>query len=154
MGLDVDIPDPPSLDDPQDPGDYDAVEETDYVGDDYRREELSGFLESSAWEAGFAEWADYTSLTTEKWELVTALELVSELDFYWNPAEEDVGYRAPELGDNEDLPAPFDDRFGAADVAEIEAELDSLARAVTEVLEAEYLGAGEEGDYGFYDDGS
>jgi len=41
MPLDVEVPDPPALHGPQDPGDYDAVDELDEeTGGNYRREEL------------------------------------------------------------------------------------------------------------------
>jgi len=44
MTLDVEIPDPPTLSGPQDPGDYDAVDEPEWTGDDTRREALSDFF--------------------------------------------------------------------------------------------------------------
>ena len=155
MGLDVDTPDPPSLSDPQDVGDYDAVEETDErVGDDYRREELAGALEDGAWKRAFEEWSDHTLLTAEEYELVVALGLVEELDFYWNPASEDVGYRVPAVPSHRELPSPYDERFEEGDLDGVEEELDGLARTVTEVLETQYVRLDETDEFGFFSEES
>lgn len=152
MGLDVDTPDPPSLHGPQGVGDYDAVDETDdEVGDDYRREQLAGFLAEGAWDWAFGEWADHTLLAGEEFEVVTALGLLDELDFYWNPATGDVGYRVPTVPSPAALPSPYAERFEEGDLDGIEEELDALARTVTAVLETEYVDA-DGGEFGFFDD--
>lgn len=152
MGLDVDTPDPPTLHDPQGVDDYDAVEETDEpVGDDHRREDLAGFLREGAWRRAFEEWADHTLLDEADFELATELDLVEELDFYWNPSAGDVGYRAPTVPPSDSLPEPYDERFDSGDLQGIEEELEELARTVTEVLEAEYVDA-DGGEFGFFDD--
>jgi hypothetical protein len=147
MALDVETPDPPTLDDPRDPGDYDALDEPEeWIGDDYRREELAGLLREGAWHDGFAEWSDHTQLTEGEFRVVTDLGLVEEFDFYWNPAAEDVGYRAPTLPD--DPPAPYDD-LDTEDRSVIDEELDALGRTVSEVLETDYIHrSGEE--FGFF----
>jgi hypothetical protein len=156
MGLDVETPDPPTLRGPGDPGDYDAVDESDEtddpVGDDCRREELAGFLREGAWTRAFDEWTAHTFLSEAEFELVTALDLLEELDFYWNTATGDVGYRAPPAPSREELPAPYDEQFDTGDLQGIEEELDGLARTVTEVLEAEYVD-GEDGEFGRSEDG-
>lgn len=153
MGLDVDTPDPPSLRGPQDVGDYDSVDEADdEAGDDARRSNLEGFLREGAWNRAFDEWAEHTLLSAEEFEFVTALDLFDELDFYWNEAEGDVGYRVPPVPSRSKLPAPYDERFDAGDLDGIEEEFDSLARTVTEVLEAEYVDD-DGGEYGFFADG-
>ncbi|SEV94280.1 hypothetical protein [Natrinema salifodinae] len=137
MTLDVEIPDPPTLSGPQDPGDYDAVDEPDErTGDDTRREELADFLAAGAWEDVFDEWAAHTYLTEDEFRAVRELGLLDELDFYWNPAAADVGYRAPAVP--AELPETHDD-LDADDIEDIEEELDDLARMVSEALETDYI---------------
>lgn len=154
MGLDVDTPDPPTLRDPQYPGDYDSVDEghlDDEVGDDARRDDLASFLENGAWEQAFGEWADHTMLGEDEFELARELDLLEALDFYWNPAAEDVGYRAPSVPPRDALPEGYREAFDAGDLEGIEEELEELARTVTEVLEAGYVDS-DGGEFGFYDD--
>lgn len=138
MVLDVETPDPPPLHGPQDPGDYDAVEEEeDPTGTNHRREELAALLHDGAWAEAFEEWADHTYLTEAQFRAVLDLDLIDRFDFYWNPAAEDVGYRAPALPEN---PSTADDRMlGKGDIEEIEEELDALGRTVSEVVEQEYI---------------
>lgn len=150
MSLDVDIPEPPALDSPPDPGDYDAVVEPDErVGDTTSREALATFLQEGAWETGFDEWRDQTYMTVDEFQLARELGLIDAFDFYWNVAAEDVGYRAPAVPD--DLPAPYDDRFDRGEIQGIEEELNDLGRTVSDVLETDYIHrSGEE--FGFFDD--
>lgn len=139
MGLDVDTPDPPSLRGPQGRGEYDAVDtDEDGPGDDYRRETIRTALRDGAWRDAVEEWADSTYLSVEEFETVDRLELFEEFDFYWDPASDEVGYRAPTVpeADREAFP----DR-GADGVDE---ELDDLGRAVSEMLESDYLRRDEE----------
>jgi hypothetical protein len=148
MALDVETPDPPRLDDPLDPGDYEALDEpAEWTGDDYRREELAGFLRDGAWQDAFEEWSEHTQLTEAEFEAVVDLGLIPQFDFYWNPAAEDVGYRAPTLPDP--LPAPYDDRFDTADRDAVDAELDDLGRVASEVLETDYIHRNG-GEFGFF----
>ncbi|QPV64215.1 hypothetical protein I7X12_06215 [Halosimplex litoreum] len=143
MSLDAEVPDPPTLDDPEFPGDYDAVEAVaDRTGEDGRRDALAEFLAEGAWEDGFVEWTDHTYLDADQFEAARALGLVDALDFYWNEAAGDVGYRAPELAD--DLPEPWGDRLARSDRADIEEALDELGRTVSEVLENRYVERGSE----------
>ncbi|AHG01442.1 hypothetical protein HALLA_03375 (plasmid) [Halostagnicola larsenii XH-48] len=150
MSLDVEIPEPPTLDSPQDPGDYDAVVEPDErVGDSTPREALATFLRDGAWETGFDEWRDQTYMTLDEFELVRELGLIDEYDFYWNVAAEDVGYQSPPVP--ADLPAPYDEMFDRGDIQGIEEELDELGRTVSDVLETDYIHrSGEE--FGFFSD--
>lgn len=152
MALDADIPPPPTLRDPQDIGDYDAVDEADErVGDDGRRADLASALRDGAWERAFEEWAQHTLLSEDEFELVTALDLVEEFDFYWNEAAGDAGYRVPAIPASSELPDPYDERFDAGDLDGIAEELDSLARTVTEVLEADYADR-DASEFGFFED--
>ncbi|WP_254523041.1 hypothetical protein [Natrinema caseinilyticum] len=134
MTLDVEIPDPPALRGPQDPGDYDAVSEPDArTGDDARRQELAGFLDGGAWEDAFDDWAADTYMTEAEFRAVRELGLLDELDFYWNPSADDVGYLVPTVPD--DRLEGRDD----IDADDLEEELDALARTVSEVLETDYI---------------
>ncbi|MFC4550408.1 MULTISPECIES: stage III sporulation protein AB [Halorussus] len=138
MTLDVETPDPPALRGPQHPGDYDAVDELeDETGDTHRRENLAEFLQNGAWEDAFEEWAEHTYLTDEEFRVVRELGLIDEFDFYWNPSDEDVGYRAPTVPD--ELPEPYDETLERGDVQGIDEALDALGRTVSEVMENDYI---------------
>ncbi|MDS0474271.1 hypothetical protein [Natrinema sp. 1APR25-10V2] len=137
MTLDVETPEPPTLRGPQDPGDYDAVDEPDErTGDSTRRENLADFLEAGAWEDAFDEWAADTYMNESEFRAVRELGLLEELDFYWNPSAEDVGYRVPTVP--EDLTTQYDD-IDEGEVEDVQDELAELGRTVSEVLENDYI---------------
>ncbi|WP_459191715.1 hypothetical protein [Halosimplex sp. J119] len=143
MALDAEVPDPPTLDTPENPGDYDAVDEpVDRGGEDGRREALAEFLAEGAWEDAFVEWTDHTYLSEEQFEAARELGLIADLDFYWNESAGDVGYRAPPVPD--ELPDPWNDRLSASDAEDIAEELDELGRTTSEVLENRYIDRGSE----------
>ena len=143
MALDVDVPPPPTLRDPRDPGEYESVGETDEAGDDYRREELATFLREGAWEDAFAEWAEHTYLTEGEFQAVLDADLIDGIDLYWDPAAGEVGYRTPELPEGAGL--------DGIDTEALAEEIDALARVVSDLLETEYVG--REGDeFGFFAD--
>lgn len=150
MTLDVEPPEPPSLRDPQDRGDYEAIDMRDQQPtDDYRRETIAGFLAEGAWRDAFDEWAEHTYLTDAEFAIVLDLELIDGYDFYWDPASDDVGYRSPTL------PEDVLDEYGsleAADVEAIDGELDALGRVVSEVLENDYVLRDEGEAFGFFAD--
>jgi hypothetical protein len=134
MGLDAEPPEPPSLRGPGARGEYEAIGAPDEeVDDDYRREELEGFLRDGAWADAFEAWTEYTDLTEAEFGTVTRHDLIDRFDFYWDPGTDEVGYRPPEL--SEEIRA----EVGADDADLIEAELDDLGRVVSEVLENDYL---------------
>jgi hypothetical protein len=87
MTLDVETPDLPTLSGAQDPGDYDAIDESEDAGDDYRREALAEFLDEGVWADAFHDWADRTSLTEAEFLAVLDADLVDEFDFYWTPRQ-------------------------------------------------------------------
>ncbi|MFC6861943.1 hypothetical protein ACFQGE_00545 [Halomicroarcula sp. GCM10025817] len=146
MSLDVPVPDPPALRGPQPRGEYDAIgASTDEQADDYRREEVAEILEAGAWHDGFEEWATQTSLVPADFELVVEHDLIDGFDFYWDPATDEVGYRAPAL------PEAVERDLEVGDADEIELELDALGRIVSEMLENDYLPRDEE-TFGFFDD--
>lgn len=144
MALDVEVPDPPSLRGPQSRGEYESIDMTDQEPtDDYRREELEDALREGAWRDAFAEWAAHTLLTDAEFATVVELGLIERFDFYWVPATDDAGYRAPTL--NEEEREAFGDPDG------IDAELDSLGRVVSETLENDYL-VRDDTEFGFFTD--
>ncbi|MDG5775038.1 hypothetical protein VB773_16325 [Haloarculaceae archaeon H-GB2-1] len=143
MVLDVPVPDPPSLSGPQTRGDYEAYGGPLDTEDDYRREEVETILQDGAWRDAFEEWAGDTGMIAAEFEIVAALDLVDQFDFYWDPASDEVGYRAPEL--------PPDAREDVDDPQNVDLELDSLGRTVSEMLENDYLLRDDE-TFGFFDD--
>lgn len=151
MALDVEVPDPPTLHGPQDPGEYDAVVEVEgQPGEQPERDTLATALEAGAWADAFDDWRRDTHLSQEQFRAAVDLGLVEAFDFYLNPGAGDVGYRAPDVP--EDRPAPYDEALDRTDVADIEEAFDDLGRTVSEVLENDYLvRTGEE--FGFFDEG-
>lgn len=146
MTLDVPVPDPPSLDGPQPRGDYEAIDNpVEHPGDDYRREELEEILASGAWDDAFQEWASGTSLTAADFEVVQEYDLVQDFDLYWDPQTDQVGFRSPTLPD--DARSDLD----SGTVSEVESELDTLGRVVSEMLENDYLRRDDE-TFGFFAD--
>ena len=146
MSLDVPVPEAPSLHGPQPRGEYEAIDNpVDAPGDDYRREELETILESGAWDDAFDEWAAGTMLTPDDFEVVVDYDLIDKFDFYWDATTDEVGYRSPTLPDaaREDL--------SRGDAGDIDSELDTLGRVVSEMLENDYLLRDDE-DYGFFPD--
>lgn len=143
MSLDVEPPDPPSLRGPQSRGTYEAIDLDEEPTDDYRHEELATALEEGAWADAFVDWAEDTFLTESEFETAREHGLFEAFDFYWEPADDEVGYQSPELQE----PGDFEDPNGIAD------ELDTLGRVVSEVLENDYLRR-DENDFGFFDDES
>lgn len=142
MGFDV--PDPPPLHGPQQPGDYEAVEEIGEPQDDQRREELETFLQEGAWADGFDEWAAHTALDEAEFEAARDAGLIGALDFYWEPSTGDVGYRSPKV---DSLPGEFD----RTSAGRVEEELDDLGHTVSAHLERYVDRVGEE--FGFFADG-
>jgi hypothetical protein len=141
MSLDVEIPDSPPLRGPQGRGDYAAIDMTDREpDDDHRRGEIAAALREGAWRDAFQEWTEHTYLTAPEFERVRELGLLERLDFYWDPGDGEVGYRAPTV----------EDRDAVDDPDGIEEELDSLGRVVSETLENDYLGRDPESELGFF----
>ena len=92
MGLTVETPDPPELQE-VDPNEYD---DTEVAGEtDYRREEIESFLRDGAWERAFEEWAGDTDMDEGGFAIVTDLGLIEQFDFFWDSYAERVGYHAP-----------------------------------------------------------
>lgn len=146
MSLDVSTPDPPSLHGPQPRGPYESIgNPVADPDDDYRREEIKTILANGAWNDAFEEWANQTSLSEANFEVAAEQHLFDEFDFYWDAITDEVGYRAPTLPQAVRTGL----ETGAAD--DIDSELDTLGRVVSEMLENDYLLRDEE-SYGFFDD--
>jgi hypothetical protein len=136
MALDVEVPDPPELEE-TDPNEY---EDADIVGEtDYRREEIEAFLRDGAWERAFGQWADHTDLDQGGFEIVTDLGLVGRFDFFWDSYAERVGYHAPGIPEDWKERNYHDDIDSWATVSNINASLTELGQTVCEVLKSEYI---------------
>ncbi|WP_435365799.1 hypothetical protein [Haloarchaeobius sp. DYHT-AS-18] len=146
MALDVSIPDSPSLHGPQPRGEYEAIDNpVTNPEDDYRREEIASILSSGAWNDAFEEWAAQTGLTVDTFEVVMEYELINDFDFYWDATTDEVGYQSPTL------PQAAREKLDARTVEDIELELDTLGRVVSEMLENDYLLRDDE-MFGFFAD--
>jgi hypothetical protein len=136
MGLSVNVPTPPALEE-FDPNEY---EDAEVVGDtDYRRNEIETFLRDGAWERAFTEWAETTDMTDAEYGIVADLDLLSEFDFFWDSHADRVGYHAPGLPEDwrEREIHPDLDSWGT--VSAINAGLTELGQLVCEVLKEEYI---------------
>ncbi len=137
MGLDVDPPDPPSLQDAIDPDDYEDVEVVAEA--DYRREELATFLREGAWSEAFREWRAQTQMTPEEFEIIQDLELLDRFDFFWDDFADRVGYHAPGLPEDWQERGIHPDLESWGMVSSINAGLTELGQTVCDVLESEYI---------------
>jgi len=151
MGLQVETPDPPELStvDPSTYEDATVVAEDDGTPD-YRREELSEFLEDGAWQRAFEEWADYTDVEEPEFAIIEDLGLIEEFDFFWDDFADRVGYHAPGIPEDwreRDL-HPDLDTWNS--VSSINAGLTELGQTVSELLKQEYVDW--EADYDAPDD--
>lgn len=137
MGLDVAVPDPPDLNPHVDATDYDDAE---VVGsDDYRREELTEYLEAGAWADAWEEWQGVTELGDGEYEIIADLGLVGEFDFFWDDFADRVGYHAP------GIPEDWQEKqyHSALDtwntVSSINASLTELGQIVSDILKEDYI---------------
>lgn len=143
MGLDVDTPDPPQLSNRGVPSEFEEVEAVGGAGD-LRREELDSILASGAWSEAFEEWAAYTDLTEEEFQVVRDLGLIEGLDVFWDPSE--TRLRSAPL----DIPDDWADRTDVTPAdrealrSKLELELGELGQTVVEMLEDGYIEWGSE----------
>jgi hypothetical protein len=128
MALDVAPPAPPELG-------HQNMEDAD----EYRRDELEGFLHDGAWERAFNEWAEHADLDEEEFAIATDLSLFEQFDFFWDDHADRVGYHAP------GIPEDWRDRDLHPDletwdtVSALNADLTSLGQVVCDVLKDEYI---------------
>jgi hypothetical protein len=136
MSLDVDAPPAPVLEE-IDPASYDDVE---VVADtDYRREELSAFLEEGAWEEAWKIWSEGAEMTEREFEIATDLDLVERFDFFWDSFADRVGYHAPGIPEDWKERELHPDLESWATVSSINAGLTELGQVVCDVLKEEYI---------------
>jgi len=136
MALDVDPPDPPELQ-AIDPNEYDDTEVAEDA--DYRREELSGFLEAGAWKEAFEEWAEDTTMDRTTFEIVRDLDLVDRFDFFWDSYAERVGYHAPGIPEDWKQRDIHPELQSWGTVSAINAGLTELGQVVCDVLKDDYV---------------
>lgn len=134
MVLDVETPEPPDL---TNRGVPDGAETAEVMRNesDLRRAELESLLADGAWTEAFNEWAEYTDFTEADFREVEAEELFGQLDFYWDPVDEELTFEIPELPDT------WTERTVFASL--VETELSDLGQAVVEMLEDSYVEWGE-----------
>jgi hypothetical protein len=136
MSLDVEIPDPPELEE-MNPNEY---EDAEIIGEtDYRRDELETYLNEGAWETAFSEWAAETDLTEEDFAIATDLDLIQQFDFFWDSHADRVGYHAPGIPENWKEREYHPDIESWGTVSSINASLAELGQRVCEVLKEEYI---------------
>jgi hypothetical protein len=136
MGLSVDVPAPPELEE-FDPNEY---EDAEVVGDtDYRRDEIETFLRDGAWEQAFSEWAAGTSMEEPEYEIVLDLDLLARFDFFWDSHADRVGYHAPGLPEDWKERDIHPDIESWGTVSSINAGLTELGQIVCDVLKDEYI---------------
>jgi hypothetical protein len=136
MSLDVDVPEPPTLEG-IDPNEY---EDAEIVGDtDYRRDELEQFLREGAWEESFDRWADDTEMTESDFEIMLDLGMIGEFDFFWDSFAERVGYHAPGIPEDWKERNYHPDIESWGTVSSINASLTELGQIVCDVLKDEYI---------------
>jgi hypothetical protein len=136
MALDFDPPDPPELQ-AIDPNEYEDAQVAEDA--DYRREELSTFLEAGAWEEAFEEWAADTPMDRTAFAIVEDLDLVEHFDFFWDSYAERVGYHAPGIPEDWKQRDLHPDLQSWGTVSAINAGLTELGQVVCDVLKDDYV---------------
>jgi len=137
MSLDVEVPAPPVLSPNVDASEYDDAAVSG--ADDYRREELSTYLEEGAWAEAFESWAATTELSVEEYAIARELGLFAEFDFFWDDFADRVGYHAPGIPEDWKVRDyhPALDSWGT--VSSINAALTELGQIVSETLKEGYV---------------
>ncbi len=148
MPLDVERPDPPSLDTEIDAAEYDDAEVSG--ADDYRRDELQAFLKEGAWADAWAEWTRSTQLTESEYQIARELELLAEFDFFWDDFASRVGYHAPGIPEDWQTRDYHPDLDTWETVSAINAALTELGQIVSDILKDDYIDW--EADYDAPDD--
>ena len=136
MALDVDAPDPPTLEE-TDPNQY---EDAEVVGEtDYKRDELETLLAEGAWAQAFETWAGETDLDEEAFRIMEDLEMFERFDFFWDAFAARVGYHAPGLPEDWQERDIHPDLTSWETVSGINAGLAELGDTVSRTLKADYI---------------
>jgi hypothetical protein len=141
MALDVEVPDPPSLE-AVDPNEY---EDATVAGDtDYHREDIERFLQAGAWSAAFEEWAANTDVDETTYDICVDLDLFARYDFFWDAFADRVGYHAPGIPEDWKERDLHPDLDSWTRVSTINAALTQLGQTICDHLEADYVDWSEE----------
>ena len=136
MSLDVDPPDPPTLEE-TDPNRY---EDAEVVGDtDYKRDELERLLAAGAWADAFETWAAETDLDEDAYGVMRDLALFERFDFFWDAFADRVGYHAPGLPEDWQERDLHPELSSWETVSGINAALAELGDTVSRTLKADYV---------------
>ena len=136
MAIDVEVPDPPTLEG-IDPNEY---EDAEVVGDtDYKRDELEEFLHEGAWEDAFEQWAAETEMSESDFEIMVDLGMIEQFDFFWDSFAERVGYHAPGIPEDWKERNYHPDIESWGTVSSINASLTELGQVICDVLKDEYI---------------
>jgi len=136
MSLDVDPPDPPTLEE-TDPNRY---EDAEVVGDtDYKRDELEELLAAGAWAEAFETWAAETDLDEDAYGVMRDLALFERFDFFWDAFADRVGYHAPGLPEDWQERDLHPELSSWETVSGINAALAELGDTVSRTLKADYV---------------
>ena len=136
MSLDVETPEPPTLEE-IDPNEYDDAE---VVGDtDYKRDEIEQLLDQGAWEQAFTEWAEQTALDERAFQIVIDLDMLQRFDFFWDSFAERVGYHAPGISEDWKERNYHENIESWGTVSGINAGLTELGQIVCDVLKNDYI---------------
>jgi len=136
MTLTVETPPAPVLEE-TDPNEY---EDAEVIGEtDYKREELTAFLEEGAWDDAFSAWAAETDMDDREFRIVEELGLIQRYDFFWDSFAERVGYHAPGIPEDwkERDYHPELDSWGT--VSSINAGLTELGQVTCDILKDDYI---------------
>ena len=136
MALDVDAPDPPTLEE-TDPNQY---EDAEVVGaTDYKRDELETLLAEGAWAQAFEVWAAETDLDEAAFGIMEDLEMFQRFDFFWDAFADRVGYHAPGLPEDWQEREIHPELSSWETVSGINAGLAELGDTVSRTLKADYV---------------
>ncbi|MFW6376557.1 MAG: hypothetical protein ACOC0F_01145 [archaeon] len=135
MQLPASVPEPPDLE----PHDPDWNDESAYESVDHRRDEIQAVLEDGVWERALHEWAEHADWDETDFGIARDLDLFEAFDFSWDPDSERIEYHTPEVPDDwqeRDLHPALD---SWTVVSKIDVGLADLGRAVSELIQAEYV---------------
>lgn len=136
MPLDVDLPEPPELEE-IDPNQY---EDAEVVGDtDYKRNEIETLLREGAWEQAFEAWAADTDLDEEEFAIMADLEMTRRFDFFWDSFADRVGYHAPGIPEDWKERNLHPELKSWETVSGINAALAELGESVSRTLKEDYI---------------
>ena len=136
MSFEVDTPEPPTLRQ-VDPNEYEDAEVVG--GTDYKRDEISQYLEQGAWEQAWNIWLEQSEMDEHEFQIMFDLDMIAQFDFFWDSFAERVGYHAPGIPEDWKERDFHPDLNSWARVSSINAGLTELGQVVSDVLKDEYI---------------